>query len=165
MAHNIQMSVMSLSLGMTWGLGTLVVLFYNGVILGAVALDFVMCGRAAFMLGWLLPHGVVEIPAFLMAGQAGLVLGGCLLRPGGSRRAALAAKAGDVANLAGGAALLLVWAGVVESFISQTHAPVLPYSVKVMFGLLELAGLAAYLGLSGRRAGLSGAGADKGGRP
>ena len=49
-------------------------LFYNGVILGAVAVDYVRAGETKFLLGWLMPHGVIEIPAILIAGQAGFML-------------------------------------------------------------------------------------------
>ena len=48
-------------------------------------------------------------------------------------------------------AIMLVWAGIIESFLSQHHQPVIPYSLKIIFGLVQLAALAAFLGLSGRR--------------
>ena len=51
---------------------------------------------------------------------------------------------------AGGAAVMLVWAGIVEAFFSQYHAPVLPYSVKITFGSIELVLLFAFLFRSGR---------------
>jgi hypothetical protein len=56
----------------------------------------------------------------------------------------------DLATLAGGAALMLVWAGIVEAFFSQYHAPVLPYSVKIAFGTVELVGLFSFLFFCGR---------------
>ncbi len=37
--------------------GTLVLLFYNGVILGAVTADYVAAGQGKFLVGWLLRHG------------------------------------------------------------------------------------------------------------
>jgi hypothetical protein len=49
-----------------------------------------------------------------------------------------------------GVGLLLVWAGFVESFLSQYHEPVLPYSVKIAFGLTELVLLILFLSRSGR---------------
>ncbi|MEJ2100057.1 MAG: stage II sporulation protein M [Desulfobacterales bacterium] len=78
MTHNTRIAIFTLALGMTWGIGTLVMLFYNGVILGAVAIDYVLAGETPFLLGWLLPHGAIEIPAILLAGQAGIVLAGAL---------------------------------------------------------------------------------------
>jgi uncharacterized membrane protein SpoIIM required for sporulation len=76
MTHNTKVSILTLALGVTWGFGTLVMLFYNGVILGAVSVDYILAGQTKFLAGWLLPHGSFEIPAILIAGQAGLILGG-----------------------------------------------------------------------------------------
>ena len=45
MTHNTQVALMTIALGMTFGFGTMVVLFYNGVILGAVAFDYVHGGQ------------------------------------------------------------------------------------------------------------------------
>lgn len=79
MTNNIRVSILTFALGATWGIGTFVTLFYNGVILGAVAVDYVYSGQTQFLLGWLLPHGVIEIPAILVAGQAGFVLASALI--------------------------------------------------------------------------------------
>ena len=152
MTHNTQVTLTAAALGMSWGVGTLVVLFYNGVTLGAVVLDYVLAGETTFLLGWLLPHGVVEIPAILVGGQAGFVLAGALL--GRGRRERLAARLRgvmpDVVTLLAGAALMLVWAGIVEAFLSQYHEPVLPYAVKIAFGVVELVALTWYLARAGR---------------
>src|SRR6185369_5158043 len=77
--HNIQVSIFALALGMTYAFGTILLLFYNGVILGAIAVDYISDGQTSFLLGWLMPQGVIEIPAILVAGQAGLVLAGALI--------------------------------------------------------------------------------------
>lgn len=153
MTHNTRVALLTLALGMTWGVGTVSVLFYNGVILGAVAYDYVVDGQLRFLLGWLLPHGAVEIPAILLGGQAGLVLAHALIGWGErtTRRERLRAVSQDLAVLAGGAAVLLVWAGLVESFLSQYHEPVLPYELKIAFGTLELAALTVFLWRAGRR--------------
>jgi len=55
----------------------------------------------------------------------------------------------DLATLIGGVALMLVWAGIVEAFFSQYHAPILPYWVKITFGSGELCLLTAFLWLGG----------------
>ncbi|MGI8745265.1 MAG: stage II sporulation protein M [Bryobacteraceae bacterium] len=153
MTHNIQVAIFSFALGLTWGIGTILLLFYNGVILGAVAADYIRDGQLVFLLGWLLPHGSIEIPAILVASQSGLVLANALVgwRQGNRRRDRLRAIGRDLLTLALGAALLLVWAGIVEAFLSQYHQPVVPYALKIAFGLVELAGLIAYLGWTGRK--------------
>jgi uncharacterized membrane protein SpoIIM required for sporulation len=147
MQNNIHVSILALATGMTFGLGTIVLLFYNGVILGAVALDYIRAHETAFLLGWILPHGVIEIPSILIAGQAGLLIGKTLI--GGKERSTLKSRlraiGPDLINLIGGASLMLVWAGTVESFFSQVHEPVMPYAAKIAFGLAELTLLCWFL--------------------
>ena len=46
---------------------------------------------------------------------------------------------------------MLVWAGLIESFVSQYHEPVLPYDAKIAFGLLEFALLVWFFARSGRK--------------
>jgi len=152
MTHNTRVTLLSLALGMTAGVGTLILLFYNGTLLGAVCLDYLRAGEGVFLAGWLLPHGVIEIPAILIGSQAGLVLAGALL--GGRQPLRLTqrlrAVAPAVATLAGAAAVMLVWAGIVEAFFSQRHEPLLPYSFKISFGLVEGALLITLLAYGGR---------------
>jgi uncharacterized membrane protein SpoIIM required for sporulation len=139
---------------MTWGLGTFLLLFSNGVMLGAVVVDYVRAGQTKFLLGWLLPHGAAEIPAILIAGQAGLVLAYALVGWGArtSLRARLRGISADLVTLIFGVGLLLVWAGIVEAFLSQYHEPIIPYSAKITFGLVELTLLTIFLTRSGRDA-------------
>jgi uncharacterized membrane protein SpoIIM required for sporulation len=152
MTNNIRVSILALALGMTFGAGTLVLLFYNGVIVGAVCADYLAAGEGVFLAGWLLPHGSIEIPAVLIAGQAGLLLGRALIGWGDRRtmKARVSGVLADLVTLVGGCSVLLVWAGIVESFFSQVHEPVLPYALKISLGLAELAGLALFLALAGR---------------
>ena len=151
MTHNTQVSIFTLALGMTWGVGTIIMLFYNGVIMGAISLDYIMAGQTKFLLGWLLPHGVIEIPAILIAGQAGLVLATALIGRGSRKplRARLREISPDLVTLIFGVALMLIWAGIVEAFLSQYHEPVIPYEIKIAFGVVELILLTLYLSKSG----------------
>ncbi len=152
MTHNTRVSIFVLALGMTWGIGTVLVLYSNGVMLGAVAADYIWADQSIFLAGWLLPHGIIEIPAILLAGQAGLLLAGAMIGrksalPFGAR---LREVVPDVVTLICGVAIMLVWAGIVEAFFSQYHAPVLPYEIKIAFGVIELFLLVAFLRFSGR---------------
>lgn len=151
MTHNTQVTLLTMALGMTFGFGTVAALFYNGVILGAVAYDYVHGGQSVFLLGWLLPHGVIEIPAILVGGQTGFVIAYALIGWGSraSRAERLRAISTDVVTLAGGAALMLVWAGIVEAFLSQYHEPVIPYGMKIAFGLVEALLLTLFLTRAG----------------
>jgi uncharacterized membrane protein SpoIIM required for sporulation len=147
MANNIRVSILTLSLGVTFGIGTIINLFYNIVLLGMVAVDYVLAGQTAFLLGWLMPHGVIEIPAILIAAQGGLVLGKAMI--GRGDRAALDARlraiGPDLMMLVYGVAVMLVWAGVVEAFLSQYHEPVIRYWQKIAFGVFELVVLVWFL--------------------
>ncbi len=155
MTNNIRVSILAMAFGIAWGLGTAVMLFYNGVILGAVMLDYIRAGEGVFLAGWLLPHGSIEIPAILFAGQAGFILGGAVIGRGTAQtlRERMRESGPDIVTLIAGVGLFLIWAGLIESFFSQYHAPVFPYWLKISFGLVELVLLFAYLGLSGRQYG------------
>ena len=153
MTHNIQVSILAFALGVTWGVGSIILLFQNGLLLGAVSVDYILGGETKFLVGWLLPHGSFEVPAFLLAGQTGLVLAGALIgwRRPFSLRQRLRAVSADLVTLLGGVSLMLVWAGFVESFLSQYHEPVLPYATKICFGCAELALVVCFYAFAGRK--------------
>jgi len=144
--HNTQIAMMTIALGITWGIGTVLMLFYNGVILGAVAMDYVHAGQMRFLLGWLLPHGVIEIPAILIAGQVGFIIGGAMLGWGSidPLQQRLRKIYAHILILTLAVVLMLSWAGFVEAFISQYHQPVISYDIKIAFGILELIVLVYY---------------------
>jgi uncharacterized membrane protein SpoIIM required for sporulation len=152
MVNNISVSIRALAFGITYGIGTILLLFYNGIILGLICVDYVSAGQTVFLLGWLLPHGVIELPAIFIGAQAGLVLAGALI--GWGRRETLRARmrevTPDLVTLICGVALMLVWAGIIEAFFSQFHAPILPYPVKIAFGCVELVLLVFFLSRCGR---------------
>ena len=153
MTNNIKVSFFTMALGLTWGIGTFISLFYNGVILGAVCFDYVIDGQAKFLAGWLLPHGSVEIPSILLAGQAGFLIASALIGWGqrNTMRERFRELVPDLTAIILAAALILVWAGIIEAFFSQYHEPVLPYSVKITFGLVQLIALFVFLARSGRK--------------
>ena len=147
--HNIEVSLLAAALGVTFGIGTALLLFENGVLLGAVAVRYMQQGFGLFVAAWLMPHGVFEIPSILIAGQAGFYLARMLLRRHEDR---------DVRDymhewlvLIAGLAMLLTLAGIMEAFFSQHHEPELPYGFKVAVALAELVLLSIYLLVTGRR--------------
>ncbi len=152
MTHNIRVSVLVLALGLIYGIFSVILLFYNGVIIGAVVMDYIVAGESIFLIGWLLPHGSIEIPAILFAGQAALLLARTVIIREGrlSLGTRLKQQSKDIVTLIAGIAVLLVWAAIVESFLSQYHEPVIPYSVKIAFGIIQLSGLCLFLIYAGR---------------
>lgn len=147
--HNIEVALLAAALGVTFGVGTALLLFENGVLLGAVAVHYMQQGFGLFMSAWLLPHGVFEIPSILIAGQAGFYLARLLLRRSRDRNVRHSMREWLV--LIAGLALMLTWAGVMEAFFSQHHSPVMPYEFKIAVALAELALLSLYLMLAGQR--------------
>ncbi|MBI2423081.1 MAG: stage II sporulation protein M [Candidatus Hydrogenedentes bacterium] len=152
MVNNIRVSIMTMCAGITFGLGTVLLLFMNGMILGLISLDYILDGQTVFLLGWLLPHGAIEIPAIVLAGQAGLVLGNALVGFGTREpiRARMRRTIPSLMLLIYGVAVMLVWAGLIEAFFSQYHEPVLPYALKIAFGCIEMVALVWFLTRSGR---------------
>jgi len=147
MSNNIRVSIFTLGLGITFGIGTILELFYNAVLLGMVLIDYILAGQTMFVLGWLMPHGVIEIPAILIAGQGGLVLGNALIGRGdrASLNERLRSVGPDLMAIVCGFSGMLIWAGIIESFLSQYHEPVIHYWQKIAFGTVELAVLVWFL--------------------
>lgn len=152
MANNTKVAILTMVTGFLWGIFTFILLFYNGIIMGVVIFDYLADGQGIFLAGWLLPHGSVEIPAILIGGQAGLVIARTMFGWGTNLRLRqrFARIRGDLLTLIGGAALLLVWAGIVESFLSQYHDPRF-YPWKIAFGAVQLTCLILFFAVCGRR--------------
>ena len=149
--HNIEVSFLVFTLGVTFGLGTVALLFYNGVPLGALAMQYHQEGQGLFFWAWILPHGVTELTEVCVAGAAGLIIARGLWLPGRrSRGAAFAEEAKTAASLVLGGMPLLVLAGVIEGTVSQMHAPIVPYWAKLTFAALVALGVFSFLTRAGR---------------
>jgi uncharacterized membrane protein SpoIIM required for sporulation len=149
--HNIQVTFIVFALGITFGVGTVALLFYNGVPLGALAMQYHQAGLGTFFWAWILPHGIPELTEVAVAGGAGLIVARGLWLPGRRRRRdALTAEASTAAALVLGGMPILVLAGLIEGTISQMHAPVLPYEAKLAFAALVGAAVYYYLLVAGR---------------
>jgi uncharacterized membrane protein SpoIIM required for sporulation len=144
--HNIQVSFLAFSLGaLTIVLG-IVILFYNGVILGAIGTLYALDNVSVFFFAWVGPHGALEIPAIIFGGAAGLLVGRALLMPGNlSRGASLRRVLPSVWRMIIGAALTLVLAGIIEGSFSQFSAKSVPYPLKIAVAMLLFVGLMTYL--------------------
>jgi len=150
--HNLRVTFLCFALGLTFGLGTLVVLFYNGLGVGALAYLYHEQGVGLFFWAWILPHGVPELFTVFLAGGAGLVIGRALISPGARTRAEALRDATKIGvTLILGTIPILVLAGFVEGTLSQIHEPAIPYAVKLAVAGALAIGLVLYLGFAGRR--------------
>ena len=124
MTNNIQVAFMAVAGGVLAGMGTLAILVFNGIHLGSVFALYGLEGAQRLLWIFVLPHGVIELTAIVVAGAAGLVIGKTLVAPGRRSRArALQDEGHTVLSLVAGAAVLLVIAGLVEGFVSPAVAP------------------------------------------
>lgn len=144
--HNIKVAFLAFSLGALTIILGIVILFYNGVILGAVGTMYVLDDVSVFFFAWVGPHGALELPAIIFGGAAGLVVGRALLMPGDlSRGASLRRVLPSVWRMIIGASLVLVLAGLIEGSFSQFSAKTIPYVLKIAVAALLFLGLMAYL--------------------
>ncbi|MEO8378785.1 MAG: stage II sporulation protein M [Acidobacteriota bacterium] len=144
--HNIKVSFLAFSLGATTILLGLLILFYNGVILGAVGALYVLDHVSVFFFAWVGPHGALELPAIIFGGAAGLVAGRALLLPGNlTRGASLRRVLPSVWRMMIGAAMTLVLAGLIEGSFSQFSAKTIPYPLKISVAALLFTGLISFL--------------------
>ncbi len=150
--HNIQVTFLVFGLGISCGLGTAAVLFWNGIPLGALAMQYFMSGHGLFFLAWILPHGVLELTVVTISGAAGFVLARGLLRPGArTRRKAFGEEAKKSVRLVLGGMPMLVVAGLVEGSLSQMHPPSTPLWLKLTFAGGLAAATLSYLMRAGAR--------------
>lgn len=151
LVNNVWVALQALGYGITLGIGTAVVLFYNGVIIGALAAHYFRAGLSFSFWALILPHGVLELMAIFLAGAAGFCLGWPLVAPGRlSRRAAFTAGARRAAILLLGSLPFFLVAAAIEGFITPEGglSEWGKYGVAAVTGALGL----AYWLLAGRSA-------------
>jgi uncharacterized membrane protein SpoIIM required for sporulation len=118
--HNAGVGMFASALGILAGIPVFLLLFYNGLLLGAFARLYAGRGLAADLWGWLLPHGCTELFAIVLCGAAGLVMAQGFLFPGRqSRYAALVRRGHDAAVLVAGSVALFAAAAVIEGVFRQ----------------------------------------------
>jgi uncharacterized membrane protein SpoIIM required for sporulation len=143
MTNNLSVAFVTFATGITAGLGTIYMLFFNGLMMGVIGTACWLAGMSLKLWSFVIPHGVLELPAIFIAGGAGLKLAQGLLFPGVLPRKeslVLAGKEGGALVL--GAIPLLVVAGVIEAFVSPTGIDV---RLKFAVGGALLLLLATYL--------------------
>ena len=118
--HNSQVAITAFALGFAFGLPTLVLLFYNGVMLGAMFSVFANKGVGVDFAAWISIHGTTELFAIILAGAAGLKIGTAVAFPGTQDRLLAASKAGrESAKVMIGVVIMLLVAGLLEGFGRQ----------------------------------------------
>jgi uncharacterized membrane protein SpoIIM required for sporulation len=140
---NVRVAITCFAGGIFLGIGSLVLLGFNGLLIGATAGHFANRGLLGYLLEFILGHGLLELFAIWVAGAAGFLLGRSVVAPGDlSRGDALVLSGRTAVRMVGGAAVLLVVAGLIEGFVSAGQGDV---AFRATASVGSLAFLAAYL--------------------
>ncbi len=118
--HNVQVSFTIFVAGILAGLGTIWLLFNNGVMLGAFQYYFFSKGLGwkSVLVIWI--HGTLEISSIIIAGAAGIVLGKSLIFPGTYKRLpSLKRGTKDGFKMMIGLVPVFVLAAFLEGFITR----------------------------------------------
>ncbi|HEY3397290.1 MAG TPA: stage II sporulation protein M [Armatimonadota bacterium] len=122
LSNNVRAALTAFALGLTLGLGTIAVLFTNGLMLGTFLGIGASRGALVSVLAVVAPHGILELSAFTLAAAAGLVLGAALAVPGDLTRAeSLIKGAREAVRMALGAVPLLLVCALVEGLLSPQY--------------------------------------------
>jgi uncharacterized membrane protein SpoIIM required for sporulation len=141
-ANNIQVTFLAFGLGLTAGIGTTVLLIFNGIHLGSVAGWMTLHGKQRALWGWIMPHGGTELLAIALAGAAGYLLAAAIVAPGLVRRSTALKQIGsDALVIELGCMVMLVIAGAIEGFVSPSN---IDYLTRIAVLGLSLALWAVY---------------------
>lgn len=117
--NNIRVALMAFAGGILFGFGAVVLLLYNGLVIGAVMGLGIGAGNGAAMFQQVTAHGVLELSSIIVAGAAGMRMGWALVDPGSRPRGvALREEARAATEIVLGTAGWLVVAGIVEGFVT-----------------------------------------------
>jgi len=120
--NNFKVAVMALATGFLAGVPTVILTFYNGMLLGVFIAIHHRAGIYAEVWAWLLPHGITELGAIVLASGVGLLFGRAVLAPGLQTRMDAIRSAGQEAvGVLLGAFFMLVAAAIIESYVRQSH--------------------------------------------
>jgi uncharacterized membrane protein SpoIIM required for sporulation len=142
MTNNIRVAILAFAAGITFGLGTVYLLAYNGLIIGALAAIYWRAGESYLFWAYILPHGVIELTAIFIAGGSGLYMGYKMWVPGHYPwRLQLLRSAKESVQLLLGTIPLFVIAAIIEGYITPSG---LSLEMKYAIAVLTLLLLAAY---------------------
>jgi uncharacterized membrane protein SpoIIM required for sporulation len=124
--NNVKVSFLCFVAGFLLSLGTVWMLFQNGVMVGAFQYFFFAkgLGWASVLVIWI--HGTLEISAIIISGGAGLILGNSILFPGTHKRIDSLKQGGkDGIKIMIGLVPIFIVAAFLEGFVTRhTSMPV-----------------------------------------
>ncbi|HRE52803.1 MAG TPA: stage II sporulation protein M [Flavitalea sp.] len=131
--NNIKVSFMVFIGGLLLNIGTVWMLFDNGMMLGAFQSYFFLQGLGweSVLVVWI--HGALEISSIIIAGGAGFILGNSILFPGTYKRIdSLKKGARDGLKLMIGLIPVFIAAAFLEGFITRYSTMPKPLSISIL---------------------------------
>lgn len=154
LVNNIQVSFLAFVVGIFFCIGTIALLAFNGANVGVALGLFAAVGEQGRFWGLIVPHGLLELSAVVIAGAAGLSLGWALIAPGDRARGdALGEEARRSVAVIAGLMLAFVTAAIVEAFVTPSG---LPTAARIGIGVAVEAAFVAYVVTFGRVAAAEG---------
>lgn len=146
--NNVGIAFQCFGRGAFFGVGTVITLLFNGMVLGAISGYLVNRGYGDNFFSFAISHGSFELTAIVVAGAAGLLIGWGLVHPGQhSRIESLRIHGIDAIKLGTGSGFMLVIAALIEAYFSPLPIPhVIKYVVGAMLWVLVF----CYLMFGGR---------------
>lgn len=125
LSNNAKIGMNCFALGIAAGVPVLILLLYNGLIIGAFVSLYQSKGLTLEFIAWILPHGVTEIFAVILCGAAGLLLGRAIVWPGQLKRSQSIRQSMAIAGpVVLGAVAMFFVAALIEGFFRQmVHQP------------------------------------------
>ncbi|MDR2757958.1 MAG: stage II sporulation protein M [Spirochaetaceae bacterium] len=147
--NNVSIAFRTFAGGILAGAGSILILCFNGIFLGAAAGHLAGRGFGMTFFPFIIAHSAFELTAIVLSAQAGLLLGFRLFVTQGLSRRASIRKAGKTAvPLMAGSALLLVLAAAIEAFWSSRH--LMPPAIRYGAGIAAWVLVVSYFTLMGR---------------
>jgi uncharacterized membrane protein SpoIIM required for sporulation len=143
--NNIYVSFQVFVWGFFIGLGTIYMLFSNGVMVGSFQYYFFAknLGWQSILVIW--THGTLEISAIILSGAAGLILSNSILFPGSHKRLhSLMHGAKDGLKLMIALVPVLLVAAFLEGFVTRHSYSAMPYWVTIIILVASFAFIAWY---------------------
>jgi len=150
--HNTKVGLLAFTTGILAGIPTVILVFYNGAILGAFIWIFSRDDNWLKFWAWLLPHAIPELLAVILCSVGGLVIAKAVVAPG---RQGVAASLREVASpalqLVAAAVPLFVAAAALESFLRESHLSTAARLTAAAFSAAAIACYAWYVHKRNRR--------------
>lgn len=148
-SHNAQIGMMCFALGFVFGVPTLVLMFTNGLMLGAFLALFQSKHLLIELGGWLSIHGPTEFAALILSATGGLKLAMAIVSAGREPRLVRLAREGrDAAVIMMGSVTLFLMAACLEGMGRQLIQDV---TLRYVIGWSVFAAVIVYFCRAGRR--------------